>query len=151
MEAEQGMWFLIQLLYPSTQMGKEQIELAAKHLREAIRIASTCEPSSAIKQGKRYYRMHCINQMHVLAFGKGTRWLAMIRRDKGQKAFEAAVQELKMVAMDVCSTCGSTCIMASIESCKICNQLGCQRCLARYRTTGSSSATTWHTTCRKPV
>lgn len=65
-------------------------------LEEAIRIASVKSPSSAFDAGQRYYIVkHGSAVLNgYLGFAKGARWLAMIRRDEGQAAFEVKVKEL---------------------------------------------------------
>lgn len=94
MDARNGMQFLIALFcFPESKMDLEDLE-------EAIRIASTKSPSGSFDAAQRYYIMRHGSSVHAgyLAFAKGTRWLAMVRRDEGQQAFEAATEELRAQA-----------------------------------------------------
>lgn len=69
----------------------------AVDLEKAIEIAGAKSPSGAFDAAQRYYIMrHGSAVMNgYLAFAKGTRWLAIIRRDEGQKAFEAVIEQLR--------------------------------------------------------
>lgn len=73
-----------------------QGRLTAEDIEKAIQIASEKSPSGAIRAGQvAFIIAHgSSGQMAALAFGKGCRWLAMVRRDEGQEAFEKAAEEL---------------------------------------------------------
>lgn len=90
MEAHEGVQFLAQLLQ------SPQNQMTAADLEEAIRLAGQYSPSSAIDRAGRHYRVAhpSAGQMEALTFGKGVRWLAMVRRDEGQIPFETAVEGL---------------------------------------------------------
>lgn len=89
MNAENGVQFLIALIT------REYITL--EDLKKAIEIAATKSPSAAFRRASEY----CVlagKREYYLAFAKGTRWLAMLRRDQGQQAFEAEVAKLRAQA-----------------------------------------------------
>ena len=93
MDAHTGANFLLQLL-----LG-DQYPMDGDDLEEAIRIAGKKSPSGAIDEAQRYYILRHGSAVlnGYLGFGKGTRWLAMIRRDEGQMAFEKKVAELRQL------------------------------------------------------
>ena len=92
MDAQTGKGFLT-LLLNQRLMGKDDLE-------EAIKIASEKSPTGAFRSAGIYFvGKHGTGIYNgYLAFQKGTRWLAMIRRDEGQAAFDAAVAELRQSA-----------------------------------------------------
>lgn len=93
MDAQRGSNFLAILFL------QDQYPMNRDDLDEAIRIASVKLPSSAFDVAQRYYIVkHGSAVLNgYLGFAKGTRWLAMIRRDGGRKAFEQKVNELRQV------------------------------------------------------
>ena len=93
MNAENGSQFLAMLL------GSDEFPMDADDLEEAIKIASKKSPSGAFDAAQRYYitRHGSAVLDGYLAFAKGTRWLAVIRRNQGQAAFDAAVALLRKV------------------------------------------------------
>mgnify|MGYP001583388539 CR=1 FL=1 len=94
MEARDGVQFLSQLLQ------SPQYAMTADDMEEAIVLAARCSPSSAIDRGMRLYRVAhpSAGQMEALAYGKGGRWVAIIRRDEGQEAFEAECAKLRRIS-----------------------------------------------------
>lgn len=90
MEAREGVLFLRQLLQDS------RYTMTADDLEEAIRLAGQYSPSAAIDRAGRHYRTaHVgVGEMEILAFAKGVRWLAVLRRDEGERAFETAAATL---------------------------------------------------------
>lgn len=93
MDARSGIKFLAVLLSDS------RYPMDAGDLEEAVRIASNKSPSAAFGMAQRYYASRHGSNVHdgYLGFAKGTRWLAVLRRDEGQAAFDAAVAELREV------------------------------------------------------
>ena len=93
MDAHTGANFLLQLL-----LG-DQYPMDGDDLEEAIRIAGEKMPKSAFNEARRYYTLRHGNSTlnGSVGFAKGTRWLAMIRRDEGQMAFEKKVAELRQL------------------------------------------------------
>ena len=88
MDAQTGVQFLLLL----KQVGKAD----QQDLEEAVKIAELKSPSRAIKDAQMYHYLRYGDQMSAsLTFGKGCRWLAIIRRDEGNAAFRARVAELK--------------------------------------------------------
>lgn len=74
--------------------------LTKDDLEKAIEIASEKSPSSAITAGQLAYRIahpECRSTLAVENYGKGVRWLAIIRRDEGQEAFKKAFTELRQL------------------------------------------------------
>jgi hypothetical protein len=73
----------------------------ADDLEEAAKIAREKSPSVAFGAARRYYIMQhgWAVSCGYPAFAKGTRWLAMIRRDEGQQSFEAVVEALRRVGV----------------------------------------------------
>lgn len=69
-------------------------------LEEAIRIAGEKSPTGSFKAGQLYFiGKHGMNTSDgYLAFAKGTRWLAVLRRDDGQKTYDGAVEDLRTFA-----------------------------------------------------
>ena len=94
MNAQAGTQFLILLL------SSDEYPMDTTDLEEAIRIASVKSPSGAFDAAQLYYatRHGSMVARGYLGFAKGTRWLAMIRRDEGQAAFDRALQQLRQVA-----------------------------------------------------
>ena len=91
MEAKDGIGFLIQLLLDTAYpMDREDLE-------EAIRIAGSKSPSASFGVAQRHYVIRHGSGVHdgYLGFAKGTRWLAMVRRDEGDEAFQVAVTRLR--------------------------------------------------------
>ena len=62
---------------------------------ELIQIASTLSPSSALKCAQIAARAKGVDASRRLALAKATRWLAMIRRDYGDRAFKEVVAEIR--------------------------------------------------------
>ena len=72
--------------------------LTKDDLEKAIEIASEKSPSAAIHAGYLAYSIAHPDSRSVWAgenFGKGVRWLSIIRRDEGQEAFDKACAELR--------------------------------------------------------
>ena len=61
---------------------------------ECIGIARRKSPSVAFDEGSRAARMCDLEMMSVQAVAKATRWLAVIRRDHGEKIFDETVRTL---------------------------------------------------------
>ena len=82
MRARDGMQFL--LSFPREERQK------------AIDLAGGYAPSSAFRQAGMFYVLaHPDRGGHwELAFAKGARWLAVLRRDEGEEAFREASQEI---------------------------------------------------------
>lgn len=93
MDAQRGSNFLAILLL------NDEIPMNGDDLEEAIQIAGSKSPSSAFGAAQRYYIVkHGSAVLNgYLGFAKGARWLAMIRRDEGQKAFEVKVNEMRQL------------------------------------------------------
>lgn len=89
MKAREGIRFL-ELLLKDPQSGMHALDL-----EKAIRLASECSPSRSFDRASQYWFLRHGRTMYYLGFAKGTRWLAMIRRDEGTDAFEAAVDQLR--------------------------------------------------------
>lgn len=94
MEAQAGIQFLSLLL------SSPKHPMDAADLEKAIEIAGRREPTGAFKEaGMHYCRRHGMSiDNGYLAFQKGTRWLAMIRRDEGDGAFVQACESLQKTA-----------------------------------------------------
>lgn len=94
MEAHAGIQFLSLLLSsPKHPMDVEDLE-------KAIEVAGKREPTGAFKEAGRYYCSRHgtgINNGY-LAFQKGTRWLAIIRRDESDEKFKQACESLRTTA-----------------------------------------------------
>lgn len=91
MRPQEGVRFLLTLLQ------SPQYAMDAADLEEAIRLAGQYSPSAAIDRAVRHYRIAHpdTGQMEALTFGKGVRWLAIIRRNHGQAEFEKACAKLR--------------------------------------------------------
>jgi len=89
MEAKDGVGFLAFLI----SVGR----MTYRDLKEVIRIAEENSPSSAFDRAARHYGIHYGIVSEQRAFAKGVRWLAMIRRDDGQDAFQKAADNLREV------------------------------------------------------
>lgn len=89
MNAEQGVQFLIALI-----AGKY---ITPADLEKAIEIAAAKSPSAAFDCAGQYCVM-AGKREYSLAFAKGTRWLAVLRRDQGQSAFEVEVEKFRAQA-----------------------------------------------------
>lgn len=77
-------------------MVNRQSDFTSADLGKAIEIAGNYSPSAAFDRARTYWqRTHCNGEMIALAFAKGVRWLAMLRRDEGQAAFDVKCQELR--------------------------------------------------------
>lgn len=98
MNADQGKFMLAQLLNNKVARQEFSSKQAIELLEEAIHIASIKSPSSAFTEGQRCYQRFAFNQMEALTFGKGIRWLAIVRRDEGDKEFQEACEELRVLA-----------------------------------------------------
>lgn len=94
MKAQAGIQFLSLLL------SSPKHPMDATDLEEAIEIASRRKPSGAFKEAGKYYCQLHGRQIDngYLAFQKGTRWLAMIRRDENAAAFKQACESLRTLA-----------------------------------------------------
>ena len=93
MEAQDGIQFLILLLKD------QRYPMDTQDLEAAIKIASRRQPTGAFKEAARHYAARhgsCVASGY-LGFAKGTRWLAVLRRDEGEQAFEEICQKLKEV------------------------------------------------------
>lgn len=90
MDAKTGTVFL-KILFQEKRIDTSDIE-------KAIEIAGSKSPSASFDAAGLHARSTGKDQMTSLAFAKGTRWLAMIRRNEGQQAFDAAVAELRQSA-----------------------------------------------------
>lgn len=91
MDAQKGINFLVQLLCDS------RFPMDTEDMEEAIKIAGENNPSGAFKKAGKYYCL-CYGRLIAdgyLAFQKGTRWLAVIWRDEGDRAFEKVCDELR--------------------------------------------------------
>ena len=88
MEAQEGMQLLVALL----GVGR----MDASDLEKAIEIAAKNSPSRAIKAGQlHYFVKYSSDRLAALTYGKGTRWLAVLRRDEGEQAFREACTLLR--------------------------------------------------------
>ncbi|HNU76170.1 MAG TPA: hypothetical protein PKL88_00435 [bacterium] len=87
MDAQTGVRFLLLL----KQAGKAD----QQDLEKAVKIAESESPSRAIKDAQMHHYLRYGDQVSALGFGKGTRWLAIIRRDDGDAAFHEKVAELE--------------------------------------------------------
>lgn len=69
----------------------------AADFEKAIGIAREKSPSAAFDAAMKYYqsRHGATAQMQALGFAKSTRWLAVLRRKEGDKAFSDVVAELR--------------------------------------------------------
>lgn|GEM_PF-2351283 len=92
MDAQTGKQFLINLLASDYPMDITDLE-------KAIEIAKEKNPTGAFKEAGRYYYMKYSNTIGQLSFSKGTRWLAMIRRQNGEQAFKQACTDLRMQSL----------------------------------------------------
>lgn len=92
MNAKQGTQFLIALI-----AGKY---ITPADLEKAIEIAATKSPSAAFGAAQLYYitRHGQGVSNSYLGFAKGTRWLAVLRRDQGLQVFEAEAEKLRLQA-----------------------------------------------------
>lgn len=67
-------------------------------LQKAIQIAENYQPSSAFKRAQEYWQINKTGlPISALAFAKGVRWLSMLKRDQGQKVFEAECERLRQI------------------------------------------------------
>lgn len=92
MDAQNGIGFLKMLI----RIGGADVD----DIEEAIKIASEKSPSASFKVAGRYFfAKHGQDDpaSECFAFAKGTRWLAMIRRDEGATSFQKAVAELRQM------------------------------------------------------
>ena len=91
LDAQRGTNFLAILFF------NDQYPMDGDDLEEAIRIASKKSPSGAINEAQRYYILRHGSAVlnGYLGFAKGTRWLAMIRRDEGEQVFFQKADELR--------------------------------------------------------
>lgn len=87
MDAQTGIQFLV-LLVQQGLADKEDIE-------KAVEIAGSKSPSASFDAAQLHFTLRHSQSASggYLAFAKGTRWLAVLRRDSGRKAFEEAVAE----------------------------------------------------------
>jgi hypothetical protein len=87
-DAQTGIQFLV-LLARQGLADKEDIE-------KAVEIAGSKSPSASFDAAQLAFVLRHGQAVSngYLAFAKGTRWLAVLRRDSGRKAFEEAVAEL---------------------------------------------------------
>lgn len=91
MTASQGVeWFLL----GPARAGRLSCDAA----EEAIELASTYAPSSAFDRAQAWWRLHePANQLATLAFAKGVRWLAMLRRDGEMDTFTTTCRQLLLL------------------------------------------------------
>ncbi|OGY71107.1 MAG: hypothetical protein A2986_01865 [Candidatus Jacksonbacteria bacterium RIFCSPLOWO2_01_FULL_44_13] len=91
MDAERGHLFLLRLLKDN------DIPMDGDDLEKAIEIASRKLPSGAFDEAQRHYITRHGNYVSLgyLTYAKGVRWLAMLRRESGQAAFDAACDALR--------------------------------------------------------
>lgn len=73
-------------------------QLSVGAAEEAIEIASTYEPNSAINRAEQWWRANeSANPMGALGYGKGVRWLAILRRDGEMEKFTATCRQLLLL------------------------------------------------------
>lgn len=91
MDAKTGINFLKFLL----QEGKAD----ASDIEKAIETAESKSPSASFDAAARAFALRHGTAVSngYLAFAKGTRWLAVLRRDSGQAAFDQAAAELRQM------------------------------------------------------
>lgn len=90
MDAQNGIQFLIVLFQQGLIDGDDIIK--------AIEIAGSKSPSASVALSERHFAIKYTGRtMSSLSYGKGVRWLAMIRRDEGQDAFELKIAELQLL------------------------------------------------------
>jgi hypothetical protein len=90
MKAQDGVMFLSALLQ------SPESEMTTADLEEAVRLAGQYSPSAVFNRAAQYWQsVHGERGFYYLGFAKGTRWLAMIRRDEGQLAFEQAAERIR--------------------------------------------------------
>jgi hypothetical protein len=70
-------------------------QFAPEDRERAIEIARKCAPSGAFRLAQLTASARGQSIANALAFAKGTRWLAVIRRDEGVAAFLSAVEEVR--------------------------------------------------------
>ena len=89
MDAQTGVLFLSLLV--------QQEKATEGDIEKAIEIAGSKSPSASFKVAQRYFVLQHGTSVQdgYLGFAKGTRWLAIIRRDEGQEAFESKASELR--------------------------------------------------------
>ena len=67
------------------------LRLSAEIREDFVGISRTKSPSAAFDLATIAARVHGMDSMETIAVAKATRWLAMIRRDHGDKVFEQVV------------------------------------------------------------
>jgi len=77
--------------------------LTAADIEQAIHIACEKSPSAAIDSGQVAFMVahRGANEAVAIGFGKGCRWLAMIRRDEGQEVFGQICSELRQITEEL--------------------------------------------------
>ncbi len=65
---------------------------------ECVEIARQKSPSAAFSLATRAFRLAGFGEWDALGIAKGTRWLAVIRRDHGMEAFNQAVGTLTAIS-----------------------------------------------------
>lgn len=90
MEPREGVvrFLFLPLLDSNHPMGEEDLE-------EAAQIARSRSKSAAFDDARRYWLRQHGEAMGAQGFAKGTRWLATVRVEEGNDAFEALVAELQ--------------------------------------------------------
>lgn len=76
-------------------VGKALGQLSADDVELAIKIARVKNPSSAYSRAAHGWHLRHPGSLGETGFAKGTRWLAIIRRDEGQTAFVVVCEELR--------------------------------------------------------
>lgn len=92
MNAQDGALFLQILLQD------QSCPMDSDDLEEAIRLAGEYSPSAVFHRAAQYFASKHGETRSHLGFAKGTRWLAMIRRDEGREAFCRKADELRRLA-----------------------------------------------------
>ena len=72
-----------------------QKKMDSSDLEKAIEIARTKSPSAAFDKAGEYCRFYKSNPEWKLGFAKGTRWVAMVRRELGEQGFEMYLENLR--------------------------------------------------------
>lgn len=91
MDAKEGVQrFLIGLL------SVKETTYNATDTEKAIEIASAKSPSAAFNEAQQYCRFFKSSPIWALGFVKGTRWLAVLRRDLGEQGFKMYVETLRL-------------------------------------------------------
>lgn len=70
-------------------------ELTEEDIEKAIEIAGSKSPSGSKQLATIHATLRGLGQWKALNYFKGVRWLAIIRRDEGDAAFQEKVAELR--------------------------------------------------------